>query len=140
LSCTKAGCRPAAAKVRAFQVSEKAAHIADSLGNDDLSVVTAMVTGGAGFIGSALVSALVADGEAVVTVDKLTYAGNLDNLASVADHPNHVFVRADIGDRRAMAAVFRDHRPRIVYHLAAESHVDRSMRCSHVQRDWPKPF
>ncbi len=86
-----------------------------------------MVTGGAGFIGSALVRALVADGEAVVTVDKLTYAGNLDNLASVADHPNHVFVRADIGERRAMAAVFRDHRPRIVYHLAAESHVDRSI-------------
>ena len=89
--------------------------------------MTAVVTGGAGFIGSALVRALVGDGERVVTVDKLTYAGNLDNLASVIDHPNHVFICADICDRTAMAAVLRDHCPRTLYHLAAESHVDRSI-------------
>ena len=89
--------------------------------------MTAVVTGGAGFIGSALVRALVGGGERVVTVDKLTYAGNLDNLAPVADNPDHVFVRADICDRAAIAAVFTGHRPRAVYHLAAESHVDRSI-------------
>ncbi len=89
--------------------------------------MTVVVTGGAGFIGSALVRALVGNGNRVVTVDKLTYAGNLDNLASVFDDPNHVFVRADICDRAAMAAVFEEHRPRNVYHLAAESHVDRSI-------------
>jgi dTDP-glucose 4,6-dehydratase len=89
--------------------------------------VSAVVTGGAGFIGSALVRALVADGVHVVTVDKLTYAGNLDNLAAVLADPRHVFVRADICDREAMAAVFAGHRPRTVYHLAAESHVDRSI-------------
>lgn len=86
-----------------------------------------VVTGGAGFIGSALVRTLVADGERVVTVDKLTYAGNLDNLAPVFDDPNHVFVLADICDRAAMAEVFEEHRPRAVYHLAAESHVDRTI-------------
>lgn len=89
--------------------------------------MTVVVTGGAGFIGSALVRALVADGERVVTVDKLTYAGNLDNLAPVLACPNHVFVRADICDRVAMAAVLDEHRPRAVYHLAAESHVDRTI-------------
>jgi dTDP-glucose 4,6-dehydratase len=89
--------------------------------------MTVVVTGGAGFIGSALVRALVADGERVVTVDKLTYAGNLDNLAPVLARPDHVFVRADIRDTAAMAAVFKVHRPRVVYHLAAESHVDRTI-------------
>jgi dTDP-glucose 4,6-dehydratase len=86
-----------------------------------------LVTGGAGFIGSALVRALVGDGETVVTVDKLTYAGNRDNLAPIADAANHVFLRADICDRAAMAAAFAEHRPDTVYHLAAESHVDRSI-------------
>jgi dTDP-glucose 4,6-dehydratase len=89
--------------------------------------MTVVVTGGAGFIGSALVRALVADGERVVTVDKLTYAGNLDNLAPVADSARHVFFQADICDRAAMAALFAAHRPSAVYHLAAESHVDRSI-------------
>jgi dTDP-glucose 4,6-dehydratase len=89
--------------------------------------MTAVVTGGAGFIGSALVRALVDGGERVVTVDKLTYAGNLDNLASVINHSNHVFICADICDGGAMAAVLRDHRPRTLYNLAAESHVDRSI-------------
>jgi dTDP-glucose 4,6-dehydratase len=89
--------------------------------------MTVLVTGGAGFIGSALVRALVGDGERVVTIDKLTYAGNLDNLAAVAAEPNHTFIRADIGDRAAIAAAFRDYRPHAVYHLVAESHVDRSI-------------
>ncbi len=89
--------------------------------------MTVLVTGGAGFIGSALVRALVAGGTRTVTVDKLTYAGNLANLAALADDPRHVFVRADICDRAAMAAVFAEHRPDAVYHLAAESHVDRSI-------------
>jgi dTDP-glucose 4,6-dehydratase len=89
--------------------------------------VTAIVTGGAGFIGSALVRALIAGGSRVVTVDKLGYAGNLDNLAPVRDDPRHVFVRAEIGDRAAIAAVLAEHRPRSFYHLAAESHVDRSI-------------
>ncbi|HEX3499645.1 MAG TPA: dTDP-glucose 4,6-dehydratase [Stellaceae bacterium] len=89
--------------------------------------MTIVVTGGAGFIGSALVRALVAAGERVVTVDKLTYAGNLDNLTPVAGSNSHVFVQADICDRAAIHAVFADHRPRAVYHLAAESHVDRSI-------------
>jgi dTDP-glucose 4,6-dehydratase len=86
-----------------------------------------LVTGGAGFIGSALVRALVADGERVVTVDKLTYAGNLSNLAPIAQSDRHVFIRADICDRGALAAVFRKYYPIAVYHLAAESHVDRSI-------------
>jgi dTDP-glucose 4,6-dehydratase len=89
--------------------------------------MTVMVTGGAGFIGSALVRALIADGERVVTVDKLTYAGHLDNLAPVTDVRLHSFVRADICDQDAMAEVFSQHRPHAVYHLAAESHVDRTI-------------
>jgi dTDP-glucose 4,6-dehydratase len=89
--------------------------------------VSVIVTGGAGFIGSALVRALVGDGFEVVTVDKLTYAGNMDNLGAVIDDPKHLFVRADICDRAAMAALFTEHRPQTIYHLAAESHVDRSI-------------
>jgi dTDP-glucose 4,6-dehydratase len=90
-------------------------------------LVTVVVTGGAGFIGSALVRALIGGGVPVVTVDKLAYAGNIDNLAPVIDDPKHVFVRADICDRAAMAALLGEHRPETLYHLAAESHVDRSI-------------
>jgi dTDP-glucose 4,6-dehydratase len=86
-----------------------------------------LVTGGAGFIGSALVRALVGNGESVVTVDKLTYAGNLDNLGPILDEPRHCFVRGDICDRAQMAAVLAEHRPAILCHLAAETHVDRSI-------------
>ena len=89
--------------------------------------MTVLVTGGAGFIGSALVRALVGDAERVVTVDKLTYAGNLANLADVAEDLRHVFVRADICDHATLHRLFAEHRPRTVYHLAAESHVDRSI-------------
>lgn len=87
-----------------------------------------LVTGGAGFIGSALVRQLMANPDHVVTtVDKLTYASNLDALATVLDRPNHRFERLDITDAAAMRRVFAEARPQVVYHLAAESHVDRSI-------------
>lgn len=86
-----------------------------------------LVTGGAGFIGSAVVRRAIAHGHAVVNVDCLTYAACLENVASVADHPRYAFVRADIRDAGAMAAVFAAHQPDAVMHLAAESHVDRSI-------------
>ncbi|RAZ84247.1 dTDP-glucose 4,6-dehydratase [Cereibacter johrii] len=86
-----------------------------------------IVTGGAGFIGSAVVRKAVADGHHVVNLDCLTYAACLDNLASVAGAPNYVFEKADIRDAEAMARVFATHRPDAVMHLAAESHVDRSI-------------
>jgi dTDP-glucose 4,6-dehydratase len=87
-----------------------------------------LVTGGAGFIGSALVRHLVRDrGERVVTLDALTYAGSLASLEDVLDHPAHAFERADIADPDAVADVLARHRPRAVLHLAAESHVDRSI-------------
>src|SRR5262245_30476555 len=89
---------------------------------------TLLVTGGAGFIGSALVRMLVQGGAyRVVTVDKLTYAGNLESLGDALDAPNHRFVRADIADAVALRQVFDDARPDGVIHLAAESHVDRSI-------------
>ncbi|RHZ95032.1 dTDP-glucose 4,6-dehydratase [Cereibacter sphaeroides] len=86
-----------------------------------------IVTGGAGFIGSAVVRKAVADGHHVVNLDCLTYAACLDNLASVAGAPNYVFEKADIRDAEAMARIFATHRPDAVMHLAAESHVDRSI-------------
>jgi dTDP-glucose 4,6-dehydratase len=87
-----------------------------------------LVTGGAGFIGSALVRHLVLErGYEVLTVDKLTYAGNLASLRLVDNHPNHRFLKADIRDGAAIAEAFRSFRPTRVMHLAAESHVDRSI-------------
>ena len=87
-----------------------------------------LVTGGAGFIGSAVVRHLIADTEhAVLNLDKLTYAGNLDNLAGVAADPRYRFERADICDAAAVRRVFETFCPDIVMHLAAESHVDRSI-------------
>ncbi len=87
-----------------------------------------LVTGGAGFIGSALVRHLVLDvGATVLTLDKLTYAGNLANLREVEGHTNHRFVKADICDRATISEVFTSFRPDRIYHLAAESHVDRSI-------------
>ncbi|MGX9357545.1 dTDP-glucose 4,6-dehydratase [Roseobacteraceae bacterium S113] len=86
-----------------------------------------LVTGGAGFIGSAVVRLAVARGHEVVNVDALTYAACLDNVASVADAPNYAFEQADIRDGAAMARIFAAHSPDAVMHLAAESHVDRSI-------------
>ena len=89
---------------------------------------TLFVTGGAGFIGSALVRLLIAETDyAVVNLDKLTYAGNLESLAAIAGHARYHFERVDIGDGPALAALFASHRPAGVIHLAAESHVDRSI-------------
>ncbi len=87
-----------------------------------------LVTGGAGFIGSAVVRLLAGEaGAEVLNVDKLTYAGNLETLRSVSNLPNYRFERADIADRAAMAQLFAGFRPDVVMHLAAESHVDRSI-------------
>ena len=89
---------------------------------------TILVTGGAGFIGSALVRLLLKDERyAVVNVDKLTYAGNLDSLAEVERNPRYAFAQVDICDGEALRSVFERHRPNAVIHLAAESHVDRSI-------------
>ncbi|WP_421905080.1 dTDP-glucose 4,6-dehydratase [Mameliella sp.] len=86
-----------------------------------------LVTGGAGFIGSAVVRRAITDGHQVVNLDALTYAACLDNVASVADDPGYVFEHADIRDRAALDRIFAQHRPDAVMHLAAESHVDRSI-------------
>ncbi len=86
-----------------------------------------LVTGGAGFIGSAVVRQAVAAGHHVVTLDALTYAACLENLTPVAGNPRHVFVQADIRDRAALDRILAAHDPDAVMHLAAESHVDRSI-------------
>ncbi|MFD0859927.1 dTDP-glucose 4,6-dehydratase [Roseovarius aquimarinus] len=86
-----------------------------------------LVTGGAGFIGSAVVRLAVERGLDVVNLDALTYAACLDNVASVADRPEYAFEHADIRDRAAIDRVLETHRPDAIMHLAAESHVDRSI-------------
>jgi dTDP-glucose 4,6-dehydratase len=90
-------------------------------------VVKILVTGGAGFIGSAVVRRAVRAGHQVVNVDALTYAACLDNVEAVSNAPGYVFVQADIRDRAALDAIFAAHNPDVVMHLAAESHVDRSI-------------
>ena len=87
-----------------------------------------LVTGGAGFIGSAVVRKLIRDTDAtVVNLDKLTYAGNLESLGEAAGDPRYRFEHADICDSDALQRIFAEHRPTAVLHLAAESHVDRSI-------------
>lgn len=86
-----------------------------------------LVTGGAGFIGSAVVRLAIKRGHKIVNVDALTYAGCLENLVSVSEHPNYVFEQVDIRERTALDMVFANHEPDMVMHLAAESHVDRSI-------------
>ncbi|MCT4333229.1 dTDP-glucose 4,6-dehydratase [Paracoccus sp. YLB-12] len=86
-----------------------------------------LVTGGAGFIGSAVVRLAVQRGFDVVNLDALTYAANLSNVAPVADSPRYSFEHADIRDRAALDRILAQHRPDAVMHLAAESHVDRSI-------------
>ena len=88
-----------------------------------------LVTGGAGFIGSAFIRLAVsnADQPLIVNLDKLTYAGNLENLATVADHPGYRFVHGDICDERLVKNVVEEERPDAIVNFAAESHVDRSI-------------
>ena len=87
-----------------------------------------LVTGGAGFIGSNFVLDWLAQSdEPVLNLDKLTYAGNLENLAALAGNPRHVFVQGDLGDRTLVDRLLAEHRPRAVLNFAAESHVDRSI-------------
>ena len=88
---------------------------------------TWLVTGGAGFIGGNFVLEAVSRGVRVVNLDVLTYAGNLDTLAAIADRDGHVFVRGDIGDRALVASVLAEYRPDTIVNFAAESHVDRSI-------------
>ena len=87
-----------------------------------------LVTGGAGFIGSNFVlDWFTTSGESVLNLDLLTYAGNLENLSSLADDPRHIFVRGDIGDQALVTALLEQHQSRAVINFAAESHVDRSI-------------
>ena len=95
---------------------------------------TMVVTGGAGFIGCNFVRYALAHTDAhVVVVDKLTYAGSLRSLEEVVSHPRFAFLQADIGDRRAIEAIFEQFRPAALVNFAAETHVDRSI-------DNPRPF
>ena len=87
-----------------------------------------LVTGGAGFIGSAVIRHLINDTHhTVINVDKLTYAGNLESLISISDNSRYYFEQVDICDTNEIGRVFYQHQPDIVMHLAAESHVDRSI-------------
>jgi len=90
--------------------------------------MTIIVTGAAGFIGSNYVLNWISEkNEKVIALDKLTYAGNLENLKSVENHPNYFFVQGDIGDSILVAQLLRDHQPSKIVNFAAESHVDRSI-------------
>jgi len=91
-------------------------------------MATILVTGGAGFIGSCYVRGQFAEtGNRVINLDKLTYAGNLDSLKPLADDPRHVFVEGDICDRALVDRLLRQYQPQAIVHMAAESHVDRSI-------------
>ena len=90
--------------------------------------MTILITGGAGFIGSNFVlDWLAQSNETVVNLDKLTYAGNLQNLASLSENPHHIFVQGDFGDVALVNQLLTTHRPRAILNFAAESHVDRSI-------------
>ena len=87
-----------------------------------------IITGGAGFIGSALIRYIINTTDTIVmNIDKLTYAGNLDSLVSVANNAHYYFTQADICDANTLQTIFTEFQPDAVMHLAAESHVDRSI-------------
>mgnify|MGYP000306501272 CR=1 FL=1 len=86
-----------------------------------------LITGGAGFIGSAVVRAAVGKGDTVINVDALKYSGSLENLKSVENHPNYIFEKADICDLSKIKEILKKYEPDAIMHLAAESHVDRSI-------------
>jgi len=87
-----------------------------------------LVTGGAGFIGSAVIRRVILNtNDSIVNLDKLTYAGNLESLVDVCDSKRYTFEQVDICDRTEVERVFLEHQPDVVMHLAAESHVDRSI-------------
>ncbi len=87
-----------------------------------------LVTGGAGFIGSAVVRHIInKTNDAIINVDKLTYAGNLESLNSVCENNRYTFIQADICDAKLITDIFKQHQPDAIMHLAAESHVDRSI-------------
>lgn len=119
------GCRTANSSVDAGRKTGILPLPTTSKGSQTLTV---LVTGGAGFIGSAVVRKLIRDSNtAVVNVDKLTYAGNLESLTTVAGSSRYCFHRADIADADALQQIFEANKPSAVLHLAAESHVDRSI-------------
>ncbi len=90
--------------------------------------MTIVVTGAAGFIGSNFVlNWLTHSDEKVIALDKLTYAGNLENLQSVENNPNYLFIHGDISDSKLVAMTLEEHQPRAIINFAAESHVDRSI-------------
>lgn len=102
--------------------------IVSELGNKRGQVMTILVTGGAGFIGSNFVLDWLATAdESVVNLDKLTYAGNLQNLAELKDDPRYTFIQGDIGDYDLVLKLLQTHQIRAVINFAAESHVDRSI-------------
>lgn len=92
-----------------------------------MSTTRIIVTGGAGFIGSNLVTSLVRSGQTVLNIDKLTYAGNLQSLSGIANAKNYSFSKTDIVDGKAVRELVSDFKPQAILHLAAESHVDRSI-------------
>jgi len=89
-----------------------------------------LITGGAGFIGSNFVCAALARGHTVINVDKLTYAGNLKNLEGYVGHPQYSFYQEDICNGEALEKIITEHAPDVILHMAAESHVDRSIDCA----------
>jgi dTDP-glucose 4,6-dehydratase len=86
-----------------------------------------IITGGAGFIGSALVRRAIAGGNEILNIDKLTYAGRLETVAAVSEHPHYSFLRADVADEGAINRAVARFAPDVIFHLAAETHVDRSI-------------